>query len=279
MTYDYKKNEAGERQLDESGNFIVFDVKTKEERPSDLLVLLNDKIPTKNSEAEASRKENLTLTKSLKDLTEKYSGLGDPDEALKMINIAKSVSDKDLIDGAKAEQAKLDLLADSKSQMDGLHEEYGNKIKALTDENAVFKANEFENFKLSQLTDTEALKSTIYAKHIRGALNEFGANIKRDEDGKTVIVDWSGNVIRTTDPENMGQPAPVEEGLKKLVETHPNKGNIIFAGSGGRNETGTFVNSDNGFVSATRADMKDPRKYQELKKKAGGDINKIKIVD
>jgi len=279
MTYEYKKNEEGERQHDESGNFIVIDSKTKEERVTDLLVLLNDKIPTKNSEAEANRKENSKLKASLKEINEKYSVIGDPEEALKLINIAKSVSAKDLVDGAKAEQAKLDLLADSKQQIETLHKEYGSKLQIIADENTSLKEDEFKNFKLGELTNAKALKGTIYENHLKGALNEFGPNIKRDEEGKAVVVDWTGNIIRTTDPENMGQPAQIGEGLKKLIESHPNKGNILMAGTGGDDNSNPLLKSDGGAVNVTRAQVKAPADYKRITEQAAKEGVKVNIVD
>jgi hypothetical protein len=203
------------------------------------------KIASLNTEGMTRRKENERLTAALlpfKDIT-------DPVAATKALQFAASMDGKKAMDDEsikKLIETSVKPFQDQLTEKDTKIKEQGQHIYKLEVSNR-FASSDF-------------LKKTIYGETPDMAEAYFGKNF-RVEGGKVIAYDAAGNPIYSRIQATLGEPAPFEEAIQILVETHPKKDFILKAS--GASGSGAGGGKVNGSVK-TLADLKTDVEKQKF---------------
>ncbi len=214
-------------KLDESGNAVLKDGKP---------VYVNDggeekafcantsfsKIAQLNSEAKAHREAKEAAEEKLK----AFEGI-DVEKAKEAIQL---IGDKDIssmIDKGEIDKVKAEMAKTYQAQIDEANKTAETLQQQLYDEKigGSFARSQFIAEKLAIPAD---IAQAYFGKHFEV------------KDGQIVAKDGAGNEIYSHDPELIGRPAGFEEALSILVESYPNKDNILkSSGMSGSGEQGS----------------------------------------
>jgi hypothetical protein len=152
-----------------------------------------------------------------------FEGLDDPEVARKAIETVKAFDDKKLVDAGKVEEVKRAAVAAAEEKAAAQAKAHALELKTITDKfGALESTYNMEkiggHFKGSAFL-TKAVKAPIDMVEAK-----FGRHFKI-EDGKTVAYDSAGNKIYSrTKP---GELADFEEAIENLIESYPQKDEIL----------------------------------------------------
>ncbi len=213
----YKTIDGGIAADDKGNPVVINDDGT--ETGVDAIHLIN-KIPALNSEAAGHRKKAEELAKQL----ESFSGIEDPEAAIKAIETVKSLGDKELIDAGEAAKFKEEAINETKKVYEKKIEEIIGKAEALKGQ--VFKLMVSDRFKSSPVMEKIIIPPDIAKEY-------FGKNFRVEErEGKRIVVGYMGdNPIYSK--ERPGEIASFDEALETIIDSYPMKDRIL-KGSGGR---------------------------------------------
>ncbi|WP_065235113.1 DUF6651 domain-containing protein [Gallibacterium genomosp. 3] len=219
-------------KLDENGNVVVIDGKPVyihddgKEIAFDAVQATN-KIAELNNECKTHR---LAKEKAEADL-KKFEVIGDPDKAIKALEVVKNLDDKTLIDAGEVEKVKSGIIRQYEEKLSAKDAELNQTKQALNQEviGGSFARSKYIAEKLNIPVD---MVQAYFGKHFSY------------EDGKIIAKDMLGNVIFSRI--RPGEQANFEEAIEQIVMAYPHKEHILKASgnSGGGSGGGTNSVSD-----------------------------------
>ena len=163
-----------------------------------------------------------------------YSGIEDPEAALKAMQFASSMDGKKVMDDEGIQKLIQSALKPVLAENESLKEK-NQKTESML----------YETMVGEKIVSSEFLKKTIYTP--ADAKNLYAKNFKV-EDGKIVPYDLNGSPIYSQ--KQAGQYADIDEALKVIIDSRPDKdslyrgGDKSGAGSIGSNASGTASKYD-----------------------------------
>jgi len=266
-------------KLDAKGNVVIQDDKpvyvydengVEKEMVFDAPSTLS-KIAALNKEAGDHRIAKNEALEKLKS----FEGI-DPEEAKSAIATVKNFDDKKLVDAGEVEKLKTEM-----SQI------YETKHQQLTSD-FESKVNEFQSTIEDQqgtirdlLINNEFAKSNWFVaqgdKQAKTILPpDMGAKffgdyfkIEKVKDGSLKPVGYlNGEIIRSTDPQKLGEPADFNTAVTQIIEQYPGKSQILRSTSGGAGTHGNNNHGDGGIITLSKDQAKNPDIYRAARTKA-----------
>ncbi|HDR2587285.1 TPA: hypothetical protein QCI16_004333 [Enterobacter ludwigii] len=248
-------------KLDENGHVVVSEGKPVyvNEEGKDIAFDVSGTVATiarLNGEAKSHRERAETAETSLK----MFSGIADPAEAIKAMDIVKNLDAKKLVDAGEVEKVKLEAIKAVEEKYAPVVTERDSLREALVTEKVggSFSRSQF-------ITEKMAIPPDLVEAR-------FGSHF-RLEDGAVVAYDKAGNKLFS--PSNPGEVAGFDEALEILVDSYPYRDQIIKgsgasgsgAGGGGRGPT------NHGKTSVSRAGFDAMSASERMEfSKSGGQI-------
>ncbi|RUW55601.1 hypothetical protein EOA32_00855 [Mesorhizobium sp. M1A.F.Ca.ET.072.01.1.1] len=190
-----------------------------------------------NAEAKNHREAKERAEADLNKFKDAAGKLIDPTTALKAIETVGKLDAKKLIDSGEVDKLKEQIKGELTAQLtekDNKIKEQAGVIDTMT-LNAAFSSSKFIQDRIAVPADM--FRST-FSKHFKV------------EDGKVVPYGADGNKILSSNPNNFGNPADLDEALEKIVDTYAGKDAILKApnasgsgngGGGGGRGNGRFI--------------------------------------
>ena len=226
------KMDGDKLALDGNGNPIYINANGEEAS------VKGDTIANLNAEAKTHRTAKETAETALAKYRTADGKLLDPETAVKAVDMVGKLDAKKLIDSGEVDKLTDQIKSQFTTQLsekDSALSEAQKTISAMRID-GVFKGSEF-------IADRVDIPRDMFEASMRGHF--------RDEDGKIVAYDRSGNKIMSD--KTLGELASPDEALEKLVAAHPNKDRILKAqqnggsgngGGGGSRGQGKIVTRD-----------------------------------
>ena len=193
---------------------------------------------------------------------ETFSGIEDPDSAIKAMETVANLDSKKLIDAGEVERVKTEIAK-------AYDEKISERDVTIVDLKGQLRTEIIGGaFSRSKFI---ADKMVIPADMVQAS---FGKNFKV-EDGK-IAAYKDGNRIFSV--ENIGEHAGFDEALQTLVDTYPNK-NAILKGSGNSGSGSEESGGTGGEGTITRKEFDVLSPLQKATKAAEMNKGKLKIVD
>lgn len=231
-------------KLDEQGKVVVqngmpvYTYDDGKDAPFDALAARN-KISELNAESQGHRVKKEELEARVK----AFDGIEDPVAAKKALDTVKNLKDGDLVTAGKAEEIKAAAIRAATEQVEAAQRAAGEQIGTLTKQLETTTSQLNDNiigggFARSKMyTDPNAPMRLAIPPDIAQAA--FGRNFKVEE-GRAVGYDNKGNKIYSR--ARPGEIADMDEALEIIVDSHPNKNQLLLgsgAGGGGANPGNT----------------------------------------
>lgn len=246
-------------KLDENGHVVVSEGKPvyTNDEGKDIAFDVAGTVATitrLNGEAKGHRERAETAEASLKS----FSGIADPAEAIKALEIVKNLDAKKLVDAGEVEKVKLEAIK-------AVEEKYAPVVAERDSLSAALVAEKVGgSFLRSQfIADKMAIPADLVEAR-------FGSNFKL-EDGNVVAYDKAGNKLFS--PSNPGEVAGFDEALEILVDSYPYRDQILkgsdASGSGAKSGGPT----PQGKASVSRAGFEAMSASERMEfSKSGGKI-------
>lgn len=250
MSLTLKTNDEGAVQLDSEGNVLYVN-----EQGEDVSFNANQafgKIKSLGAEAKGHRENKQSLQSQI----DAFSGIT-PDEALTMREAIQK-------NGKNGENSSKEF-KDLEQRLIIEHTEKVQAMQVLIEQKDMQIASDRIN---AQFSNSPFLrdKTTLPAQMAQAI---YGGNFKV-EDGKLNAFDSFGNMITSSQPDTIGEPAPFEEAIKQIVMSDPNREAILKTNSGGSGSAGN--NSTNGATGYDWAKIQEnPEEFSRAIKELGKD--------
>lgn len=199
----------------------------------------------------------------------------DPKAAKKALDTVKNLDDKKLVDAGEIQKLKDELgeiyttkenqlLTDHKARVEELQSvntEQEATIRSLLINNEFAQSNWF-------VSQGERPAKTILPPDMGAKFFGDYFKIERINNKLKPIGYLNGEVIRSTDPQKLGEPADFNTAITKIIEQYPGRQQILRSTSGGAGSQGNENLGDGGTILLTRAQAKDPTVYRAAVEKA-----------
>lgn len=213
----WKRDDNNQLVMDDNGNPIRVDKDGNESGVNDEGI---DSLNSAVSESIERKKKIQDLEKKLKtfeDVEDLQEYRKKADEAIEKVN---NLNNQQLIDAGEAERVKKEIETAYESKLQ-------EKDQALKDMDNKFREKVIsEAVAGSEFVNTKSSFPTWDA-----ALSYFRNNLDVDEQGRAIVYDHDGEMIR--DKENPTKPADVDSGIQRLVDQHPQRDNFLKGNAGG----------------------------------------------
>ena len=194
----------------------------------------------------------------------------DPAAARKALDTIANLDAKKLIDAGEVETLKRqmgEIFDTEKKELVNLHEAekktFNETVEKLT--GTIRDTTIKTHFAQSPFFSGEAPK-TILPPDM--AATYFGDRFRVEGEGPNVKLVGYLNGEKIPSKINYGQEAGFEEALSVIIDHYPMKERILRTGPGGSGSTGNFNQGNGSAVILSKADSRDPVKYQAAKAQA-----------
>jgi len=267
-------------KLDENGNVVVKDgMPIYVDSEGKDIVHDAPKLLFKVTSLTEEKDRHFEKANGLQKTLDLFKGI-DPEKAKEALSVVEKLDGKKMIEAGEFDKLKDQMQEISAQKLDELKQSYETKLgetEAInsTQQSTIEHLMITNNFAQSPWFSGPTPK-TVLAPDL--AANLFKPYFKVEGAGQDIKMVGYLDGEKIPSRKNVGEPADFDEAISTIIERHPGKDRFLASQGGTGPRTGSNFNVDDGAVTISAADAKNPSTYRIARERAAKAGVPIKIV-